>query len=309
MPLDPQAKALLDQMAAQPGPAINSLSPADARTVMNLLCESMGPGEPVNRVEDRNIAGPGGEIPIRIYSPAGKPNGIIVFFHGGGWVLGGLPSHEYVCRALANSAGCVVVATDYRLAPEHKFPAAADDSYAATKWAADNAGALGSGANRLVVCGDSAGGNLAAVVSQMARDRGTPEIRAQVLIYPAIDAATDTDSQKRFVEEGQVLSQRTMAWFWNHYLRGREDASNPYACPNKAKDLKRLPPALVITAEYDPLYDEGNDYAAALEKAGNRVKLSRYAGVPHFFVSLAPAIDQGKTAIREIADYVKSALA
>jgi acetyl esterase len=279
MPLDPQAKALLDQMAAQPGPAINSLSPAEARKVMDLLCESMGPGEPVHRAEDHKIPGSAGEIPVRIYTPSPKPRGIVVFYHGGGWVLGGLPSHDYVCRALTNGSGCVVVAVDYRLAPEHKFPAAAEDSYAATKWASENAASLGSDANHLAVCGDSAGGNLAAVVSLMARDRGGPNIRCQVLIYPAIDAAMDTASQKRFVEEGQVLSQRTMDWFWKHYLRNSDDAANPYACPNKAANLKNLPPALVITAEYDPLYDEGNNYAAALERPATRLNS---IGMPGF---------------------------
>jgi acetyl esterase len=260
----------------------------------------------VHKVEDRKIEGPSGEIPVRIYTPSGKPNGVLVYFHGGGWVVGDLASHDYVCRALTNAAGCVVVAVGYRLAPEHKFPAGPSDCYAATKWAAENAASLGSDAEHIAVGGDSAGGNLAAVVALMARDRGGPKIRHQMMIYPAIDAAMDTASQKQFTEDGFVLSKLDMQWFWGHYLKDPKDGADPYASPSRAKDLRNLPPAHIITAENDPLRDEGEAFAEQLKSAGNKVK--RYAGVVHGFVSLQAAIDQGKVATRELAEELKSSL-
>ena len=308
MSLDPQVKALLDQMAAAKQPAFHSQSPADARKSMGAMLEALGPGEPVRHVEDREIPGPWGVIPVRIYQPSGKPDGILVYFHGGGWVVGDLASHDYVCRALTKAAGCVVVAVDYRLAPENKFPAASTDCYAATRWAAENATSLGSDLDHIAVGGDSAGGNLAAVVALMARDRRGPKLRHQMLIYPAIDAAMDTPSQNQFTQDGFVLSKLDMQWFWGHYLKSPEDAKDPYASPNRSTDLRRLPPAHIITAEYDPLRDEGEAYGEQLKRAGNKVVMKRYAGVVHGFVSLQAMIDQGKTATRELAAELKSSL-
>jgi acetyl esterase len=307
-PLDPQVKVLLDQMAAAKQPAFHSQSPVDARKAMNAMLNVLGPGPEVHRVENRKIPGPAGEIPVRIYTPASKPIGILVYFHGGGWVVGDLESHDYVCRALTNATGCTVLAVDYRLAPEHKFPAGPDDCYAATLWASKNATSLGSDADHIAVGGDSAGGNLAAAISLMARDRGGPRIRHQMLIYPAIDAAMDTPSQKEFMADGFVLSKLDMEWFWGHYLKNPKDGENPLASPNHAKDLKNLPPTDIITASHDPLRDEGEAFAEQLKAAGNKVKVKRFQGVVHGFVSLQAAIDQGKTATREMAEELKASL-
>lgn len=307
-PLDPQVKALLDQMAAAGQPPFHSGNPTDARKAMAAMVNVFGPGPEVHKVENRKIPGPAGEIPVRIYTPAGKPNGILVYFHGGGWVVGDLESHDYVCRAMTNEAGCTVVSVDYRLAPEAKFPAGPDDCYAATQWAAKNAAALGSDADHIAVGGDSAGGNLAAAISLMARDKGGPRIRHQMLIYPVTDAAMDTPSHQEFTADGFVLSKADMEWFWGYYLKDRTDGENPYASPIRAKDLKNLPPAHIITASHDPLRDEGEAYAEALKKAGNKVVVKRYDGVVHGFFSLQAAIDQGKTATRDLAAELKASL-
>jgi acetyl esterase len=307
-PLDPQVKVLLDQMAAAKQPAFHSQSPTDARNAMRAMLNVLGPGPEVAKVENRKIPGPAGELPVRIYSPSGKPNGILVYFHGGGWVVGDLDSHDYVCRALTNDAGCTVVSVDYRLAPEHKFPAGPEDCYAATQWASKNAASLGSDADHVAVGGDSAGGNLAATIALMARDRGGPRIRHQMLIYPVTDVAMDTPSQKEFLADGFVLSKLDMEWFWGYYLANKKDGENPYASPSRAKDLRNLPPAHIITASHDPLRDEGEAFAELLKKAGNKVKVKRYEGVVHGFVSLQAAIDQGKTANRELAEELKASL-
>ena len=307
-PLDPQVKVLLDQMAAANQPAFHSQSPADARKAMDAMLNVLGPGPDVHKVEDRKIPGPAGDIPVRIYSPPGKPIGILVYFHGGGWVVGDIASHDYVCRALTNAAGCVVVSVDYRLAPEHKFPAGPEDCYAATEWVSKNAASLGSDADHIAAGGDSAGGNLAAVISLMARDRKGPRIRHQMLIYPVTDAAMDTPSYKEFTADGFVLSKLDMEWFWGYYLANKRDGENPYASPSRASNLSNLPPAHIITASHDPLRDEGEAYAELLKKAGNRVKVKRYQGVVHGFFSLQAALDQGKTATRELAEELKASL-
>jgi acetyl esterase len=307
-PLDPQVKVLLDQMAAANQPAFHSQSPADARKAMDAMLNVLGPGPEVHKVEDRKIPGPAGDIPVRIYSPPGKPIGILVYFHGGGWVVGDIASHDYVCRALTNAAGCVVVSVDYRLAPEHKFPAGPEDCYAATEWVSKNAASLGSDVDHIAVGGDSAGGNLAAVISLMARDRKGPRIRHQMLIYPVTDAAMDTPSYKEFTADGFVLSKLDMEWFWGYYLANKRDGENPYASPSRAGNLSNLPPAHLITASHDPLRDEGEAYAELLKKAGNKVKVKRYEGVVHGFFSLQAALDQGKTATRELVEELKASL-
>ena len=273
------------------------------------LVNVFGPGPDVHKVEDRKIPGPASEIPIRIYTPAGKPNGILVYFHGGGWVVGDLASHDYVCRVFTNETGCTVVAVDYRLAPEHKFPAGPDDCYAATQWVSKNAASLGSDADHIAVGGDSAGGNLAAAVSLMARDRGGPRIRHQMLIYPG-------DRRCDGYPVAQGIHRRRLRAIEARYgmvlgplpQESRRIGENPYASPARAKDLKNLPPAHIITASHDPLRDEGEAFAELLKKAGNKVKVKRYEGVVHGFVSLQAAIDQGKTATRELAEELKASL-
>ncbi|MGC1678392.1 MAG: alpha/beta hydrolase [Candidatus Binataceae bacterium] len=310
--LDPQMKAFLDAANADGPMFLRSETAEQARAKMMAMLEAT-PTEPpeVYSVEDRAIAGPHGLIPIRVYTPAEArtPMGILMYFHGGGWVLGNLDTHDIVCRDLANGAGCVVVSVDYRLAPEHKFPAAPNDCYAATKWAASNAAALGADASKIAVGGDSAGGNLATAVALMARDRGGPRLCFQLLFYPALSAANDTPSQREFAADGFVLSRADMEWFWNHYLDSPADAKNPLACPNLASSLAGLPPALVLTASHDPLRDEGEAYAAAMRKAGVTVTLTRYDGVTHGFISFAALLDKGKQGLAQASAALRAAFA
>jgi len=231
---------------------------------------------------------------------------VLVFFHGGGWVVGNIDSHEAMCRHLSNRAECAVLSVDYRMGPEHKFPAAVEDCFAATAWTADNAAALGIDSRRLAVGGDSAGGNLAAVVSLLARDKGAPRISCQVLIYPATDAAMRHDSVARYAE-GYVLTRATMRWFYEQYLRTPDDAADWRVSPLLAPDLSHLPPAYVLTAGYDPLCDEGDAYAARLAAAGVPVTHRRFPGQVHGFVTNGRVIRAAETALDEVAAAVKAA--
>jgi acetyl esterase len=242
MPLDPQAQAFLDQIAALGGQPLSSMPVPIARQSMEMLASMNGAEVPLGSAVDRTIPGPAGQIPVRVYTPNGTaPFPLLVYFHGGGWVLGSLGTHDGICRALAAGAGCVVVSVDYRLAPEHRYPAAADDCYAATQWCAAHAADLGVDAARIAIGGDSAGGNLTAVVAQMARDRGGPKLVFQLLIYPVTDAARDTQSY-RDNAEGYLLTAGDMDWFWNHYLGdARARGEEPYASPIRAKSLAGLP--------------------------------------------------------------------
>jgi acetyl esterase len=306
MPLDPQAEALMKQMAAMGMPAMNTLSPVDARKAMAMFRQPSQ--EQVHKIEDRTIPGPAGQIPVRVYTPAGSgPFPVLVFFHGGGWVIGDLESHDAACRSLTNQAGCVTVAIDYRLAPEHKFPAAVDDCYAAAVWVSEHAREVNGDAKRVAVGGDSAGGNLAAVVSILARDRGKPPLCFQLLVYPATDAALDTYSHRNFTE--YFLTSDMVRYFYGHYLRGEADKKDPRLSPALTKDLKGLPPALVITAEFDPLRDEGEAYGEKLKSAGVPTTITRYPGMIHGFFTLANVLDQGKKAIGEASSALKKAFA
>jgi acetyl esterase/lipase len=308
MGLDPQAQALLDQMAGSGLPPLNSLPVADARQAAMALGDMTGAPEAVAGVSNRTIPGPAGDVPVRIYTPAGTPPfPALVYIHGGGWVIGNLDTHDGVCRSLTNGAGCVVVSVDYRLAPEHKFPAATEDAYAATCWVAAHAPSIGADPARIAVGGDSAGGNLSAVVALMARDRGTPRLCYQLLVYPVTDAACDTPSY-RDNADGYFLTRDMMRWFWNHYLRSAADGENPYASPLRATNLRGLPPALVMTAEFDPLRDEGETYAARLRQADVPVTLSRYDGMIHGFFGMAGMIDRAKDAVKEAAAALRRAL-
>jgi acetyl esterase len=309
MPLDQQTKALIDAMqSAGMVLEFEKMSPAQARQAMDqMAAATRAPGDPVAKVEDRSIPGPEGKIPVRIYAPEGSaPFPVLVFYHGGGWVIGSIDSHDALCRKLTNAIGCVVVSVDYRLAPEAKFPAAAEDCYAATLWVSENAAALGCDPRRLAVAGDSAGGNLSAVVPLMARDRGKPPIAYQVMMYPVTDGSLETGSMRELAE-GYFLTHGAMVWFWNHYVRDHHDRNNPYAAPIKATELRGLPPALVITAEYDPLRDEGEAYAAKLKAAGVPVTCTRYDGTIHGFVSMADNLDQGKKALAQVVAALKTA--
>lgn len=299
MSLDPQIQEYIDQMAAMNMPEMHTMTPEQIREgiAMQLAMENIEP-EPVARVENRTIPGPAGEIPVRIYTPQGDgPFPALVFFHGGGWVICNLDTHDSTCRSLANGAGCVVVSVDYRLAPEHKFPAAPEDCYAATQWVAKNAAELNADASRIAVGGDSAGGNLTAVVTQMARDQKGPRLVFQLLIYPATDFGMNTPS----IEEngtGYFLTKDDMIWFMSHYLNSDEDKTNPLASPMLATNLSGLPPALIITAQYDPLRDEGELYGQKLREAGVPVTISRYEGVIHGFIGSIPS-GKGKLAEAE----------
>jgi acetyl esterase len=263
----------------------------------------------VDKVENRTIPGPDGPIPVRIYTPTGSgPHPLLVFFHGGGFVICSLDSHDGLCRALANEAACVVMSVDYRLAPEAKFPAAPEDCYAATCWAVAHAGEIGADPARVAIGGDSAGGNLTAVTALMARDRGGPALACQLLIYPVTDYAFDTGSYTENAE-GYMLTRAAMRWFWGHYLDSESDGTNPLASPLRATDLSDLPPAFVITAEFDPLRDEGEAYAARLREAGVSVELVRHDGMFHGFVSMFAILDQGKQALANASQQLRSAFA
>ena len=305
--LDPEVGILLEAIEAQGAPPLESLPPEEARkAAIEGLQELAGEPEQVARVEDLQIPGPGGAIPLRVYTPEGEgPRPSLVYFHGGGWVVCDLDTHDVVCRAIARRSGGVVVAVDYRLAPEHKFPAAVEDCYAATLWVAANAGRLGIDVRRMAVGGDSAGGNLAAVVSLKCRDEGGPLLALQVLVYPVTNLASfDTASYRDFAE-GYYLSRAEMEWFRAHYLTRLEDGAHPHASPLLAPDLRGLPPALVITAECDLLRDEGEAYAKRLEAAGVPVTCTRYPGMIHAFFSMPGALSEGRKAIMQVATAVR----
>ena len=309
MPLDPQAKAVLDQFASMGGPQLHEMSVAQARELILGMVALAGEPESIARIENRTVPGPAGQIPVRIYTPVGTaPFPVLVYFHGGGWVIGNLDTHDGICRSLANRVGCLVVSVDYRLAPEHRFPAAPEDCYAATRWLAEHAGSLGGDKGRIAVGGDSAGGNLAAVVALMARDRGGPKLAFQLLVYPATDTDFETRSYREN-SEGYFLTRADMVWFWNHYAPRDEDRRNPYAAPLRAASLRGLPPALVITAEFDPLCDDGNAYAARLREDGVPVRLSQQDGLIHGFFQMGAVIDRGRASVDEASRAVKDAFA
>jgi acetyl esterase len=307
--LHPTVRTLLEAIAAQGDPPLETLSPTDAR---KLAAESIKPvggtPEPVRSIENLTIPGPDGQIPIRVYTPdTPAPRPAMVYFHGGGWVVCDLDTHDVVCSAIARRSGAVVVSVDYRLAPEHKFPAAVVDCYAATVWVASNAERLGINSGRIAVGGDSAGGNLGAVVSLKSRDENGPAIALQAMVYPVTDLSSfDTPSYREFAD-GYSLTKSEMEWFRDHYLSSIDDARDPYASPLLAPDLRGLPPALIITAECDPLRDEGEAYAKRLEEAGVAVTCTRYSGMIHPFFSLSGAIPQAFDAIQQVADAVRSA--
>jgi acetyl esterase len=309
MALHPQAKALLDALGMANMPGIETLTPQAARdrfTVMAEMRKQMGT-EPIDQVRDVKIVGPAGETPLRIYTPqVAPPAPALVYYHGGGWVIGDLESHDHVCRTLANKVQCVVVSVDYRLAPEAKFPAAVDDSYAALEWVAANAGRLGIDPDRIAVGGDSAGGNLATVVAALARDREGPKLVYQLLIYPATDMRMSAPSIEENAE-GPLLTKAAMAWFIDLYLKSAADKEHPLASPSLAPHVRELPAALILTAECDPLRDEGEAYGQRLQQAGVPVEVKRYAGMPHGFFSFGAALDTAQEAIADTTVRLRSA--
>jgi len=307
--LDPTVRSLLEAIEAQGDPPLETLPVAQARAlVLERFKPVAGTPEPVRSIENLRIPVPGGEIGIRVYTPEGAaPRPGLVYFHGGGWVVCNLDTHEVVCSAIARRAGATVVSVDYRLAPEHKFPIAVTDCYAATNWAASTADRLGIDPKRLCVGGDSAGGNLATVISLKSRNEKGPSIALQVMVYPVTDLSSfDTGSYSEFAD-GYSLTRSDMEWFRDLYLGHVDDRENPNASPLLATDLSGLPPALVITAECDLLRDEGEAYAKRLDQAGVPVTCKRYAGMIHPFFSLSGAIPQAFDAIQQVADAVKAA--
>ena len=276
------------------------------RVMVSLMDE---PAPPLARIEDISIPGPAGDIPARVYSSsaAKTPQPAVVYFHGGGWVQGDLETHHGLCARLAKHAGVLVVAVDYRLAPEHKFPAAVDDCLAAYRWARSKGRDVGADPARVAVAGDSAGGNLSATVSQLATSEGSPVPTCQVLIYPAVDFSLDTESHRAMVE-GHVIPRERVVWYMEQYLRSEADKSDLRASPLRAQSLKGQPPAMIVTAGFDPLRDEGRAYADRLRQAGVDVVYREYPGQIHAFVSLTKAIPQGMAATLEIADYLRRRL-
>lgn len=307
MSLDPQTQLVLAQLAAAGAPPLETLTPEQARTAFSL---PQGETEPVGKVEDRTIPGPGSDIPIRVYYPKDSQatnNPALVYYHGGGWVVGNIDTHDNVCRALTNLANCVTISVDYRLAPEHKFPAAVEDSYAAVKYVYDHAEDFQIDRSRIAVGGDSAGGNLAAVVSNLAKDKKTPAICFQLLLYPSTNLGGEPTVSMKENAEGYFLTKGTMEWFRDCYLTSEQDKLNPLLSPYLYENFSDLPPALVITAEYDPLRDEGEDYSKKLAEAGVDVESVRYDGTIHGFISMAVVINKGKEALVKSGNALRAA--
>ncbi|GAA6619487.1 alpha/beta hydrolase [Scytonema sp. NUACC26] len=309
-----QMQAVLDEFASFNAPPIQQLSPMNARNAPTIAHAVMGVlakrGEPalefVGDISHILIPGPEGDLLARVYQPSGEgPFPVLVYFHGGGWVIANLDTYDSSCRALTNAANCIVISVAYRQAPEHKFPAAAEDAYAATQWAIANADQINGDPNRVAVGGESAGGNLAAVTCLMARDRGGRIPVHQLLIYPITNYAFDTPSYQENAN-AQPLNKALMMWFWSQYLNSESDGSNPYASPLRAESLSGLPPATAIAAQIDPLRSEGQAYAKRLSEAGVSVKATNYNGVTHEFFGTGAVVDKAKQAVKEAAAGLQS---
>jgi acetyl esterase len=296
VPLRPDVEALRRQWIAAGIRPVRELSVAEAREAERGELELRGEPEPVADVIDLSLAGPSGEIPIRLYRPQSeRPLPALVYFSGGGWVVGSLETGDGVCRRLANSTPCAVVAVAYRRAPEHRFPAAVEDCAAATRWVAEHGAELGIDPRRLGVGGASVGGNLAAAITHVARENGAPSLRFQLLVYPPLDYRADTPSMRETADP-VFFDCNDVAWCWGHYLARDDDGESPLASPLCAADVRDLPPALVITAEYDPLRDEGELYAARLAAADVPTELVRFEGMVHGFYSMNGVLDAAEQA-------------
>jgi acetyl esterase len=305
--LHPEIQSIVDEFEGAPGPAaheipIDTLRAAQAIEAVRLA----GPGEDVAEVRDIEVPGSGGPIAVRVFRPeADGPLPVVAYAHGGGWVMGTLDGFDTVCRALANAAGAMIASVDYRLAPEHPFPAGLDDVLAVVRWLRDHATEVGGDPERIAVAGDSAGGNLVAVAARRLRDEGDPPLRLQALIYPVCDSALDTPSYREKAV-GFGLSAASMERFWTLYLDGA-DGRHPDASPLRADDLSGLPPAFVLTVPDDVLHDEGDAYARALERAGVPVTLARYEGAAHGFFRWMAGSELSRRAVAEVGAALRSA--
>ena len=304
--IDPEARAYLDHMASLGLPPLAEQGAVEARRLNSLRAASLaGEVEEVAHVEDRHLPGPGGSISFRLYSPApDRTLPALLYIHGGGWVVGDLDTHDSVCRAIARRAECVVLALDYRLAPEDPFPAAVEDAWAGLSWLADHATDLGADAGRIAVGGDSSGGNLSAVLAQRSRDRGGPKLVAQVLIYPVTDCDFNSDSY-RDAATGYGLTRESMLWYWNQYLPDESKRVSPDASPLRAPDLSELPPALVITCKLDPLASEGAAYAEALRSAGVRVEHIIESDMIHGCIRMGGVVSRARKSWDDCARFLR----
>jgi len=308
--LDPDAAAVLQAFRDAGRPPYETLTPQEAREYYLAARLVTNPEPPLlASIKSISIPGPAGTIPARVYTPLElrKTDGMspcLVFFHGGGWVIGDLDSHDVVCRTLAIEGKMIVISVDYRLAPEHKFPAAIDDAIAATRWISDNAMELNIDATRITVGGDSAGGNLSAIVAIDARDNRGPKLNGQLLIYPATDFRMTHPSHSE-PETDCLLTHAVMLWFRDHYLNSPGDIDNPRASPARVDNLAHLPPAYVLTAGADPLRDEGNAYAQQLQDAGVAVTYETYPGQFHGFITMGKLLPKANQALHEIGGWLK----
>jgi acetyl esterase len=305
VPLDPQLQAMRDQRERDNVAPLYTMSLAQARAAdLASIRQTGGEPEPVHEVVDLTIPGPGGELPLRLYRPSpARPLPALLYFFGGGWVLGTIDTADGVSRSLANASGGLVVVVGYRLAPEHRFPAAIDDCAAALRWLAEHASQIGVDPARIAVGGDSAGGNLAASLALRAREDG-PALVGQLLVYPNTDQCADDESM-RAADDRFLFNRHSVAWYRDHYLADPGDAANPLASPLRADSLAGLPPALVITAEYDPLRDQGEAYARRLADEGVPVELTRYDGMAHGFFTMAGTVEASRTAHAQAASSLR----
>lgn len=311
--LDPEVAALLERAARSGRPTLESLSPPQAREEYRRSSKILNPDPPeVGSVENRSISGPRGPIGIRLYRPIGSEATerlpALIYFHGGGFTVGDLDTHDYVCRSLANKARCAVMSVDYRLGPENKFPAAHEDAIAACRWASANANALHIDTRRLAIGGDSAGGTLSAATTLILRDAGDPRFALQLLIYPSA-RMPHTMRSTEANGEGYLLTKHTLNYFRSNYLNGPQDYGDWRCSPLLAPDHSQLPPALIITAGYDPLLDEGKAYAEKLAAAGVLVTYHCYEGMVHGFITMGRALSGAHQAIDECAAALRSAFA
>jgi acetyl esterase len=308
MPVDPQVQDYLTKLAALEPVPMSAVSPAMMRAMMENETRTLGAPPPVARVVERTVPGRASSIPVRITYPDGNgPFPALVYFHGGGWVVGSIDTHDALCRTLTNAADVAVVSVDYRLAPEHCYPAALDDAFSAALWVAAEGATLGIDVRRIAVGGDSAGGNLAAAVALAARDRGGPRIAFQLLIYPITNDDLDTPSYQEYAV-GYMLTREAMAWYWDQYVPDERDRGDPGVSPLRAPSLAGLPPALVVTAEYDVLRDEAEAYAGRLRESGVAARLVRYDGLIHGFLRRTGLFDRARVALDEIAAALCDAL-